>query len=168
MTRVLLVVNPIAGGGRAASLAAELERSLASNGTRVEIHLTSLDEEPGALAAALSGVSVVVAVGGDGTLNRVVRSVVLSGTEDGTGPAIGLLPCGTGNVAARAFGLPRRTSDLASAVAGGATRSVDVGVVARNGAPAGVFLLWLGAGLDAALIQHVASRRAGVRGMRLV
>jgi diacylglycerol kinase (ATP) len=76
-------------------------------------------------------------------------------------PAVAMLPFGTGNVAVHAFSIPRRLEAALDAVARGRSRELDVGVVAKEAQPGSSFVLWLGAGLDGALIHAVAKARSG-------
>jgi diacylglycerol kinase family enzyme len=166
--RALLVVNPIAGRGRAATLAPALVSELAARGISARTVLTAPEGGDDALDEAILGADAVIALGGDGTLNRVARPIVLRQRPDRPRPVVALVALGTGNVAARAFGLPRRPADVARLVSSGAVRLLDAGVVSRRGAVVGVFLLWLGAGLDGALIHAVAARRSTSRGSWLI
>lgn len=108
-------------------------------------------------AAIASAPSVILVAGGDGTL-RVVAEALVS-----TGIPLGLVPAGTGNLFARALGLP--LTDLRRSVAiacSGSDRKVDVGQV-RLGRRDGthhdeVFLVMAGIGLDAHMAGHTNER----------
>ena len=82
------------------------------------------DAERFARDAVTAGADIVVAVGGDGTLNEVVNGVA---SVEGalTRCAIGLLPAGTGNDFARSLGIEEPAAAVAALVAGHA-RSVDL------------------------------------------
>jgi len=72
-----LIYNPVAGRGRAqAGLQAAL-RLLDESGAAYQLHTSAAPGHATALAAATPPGSVVVAVGGDGTVNEVVRGLVL-------------------------------------------------------------------------------------------
>jgi diacylglycerol kinase family enzyme len=109
----------------------------------------------------------VIALGGDGTLNRVAQPIVLR-SNGRPSPAVAFVPLGTANVATRAFRLPRRLDDVARLVAAGSVRHIDAGVVVRHDGAVAAFLLWLGAGLDGAVIHAVAAGRARYRGLGLM
>jgi YegS/Rv2252/BmrU family lipid kinase len=119
---------------------------------------TSITEHAGhatvvAREAAAQLVDVVVANGGDGTINEVVNG--LAGTE----AALGVLPGGTANVWAKEAGIPKDPAKAMRVVLHGERRRVDLGVA--NGRP---FLLMAGVGLDAAIIPRVSpawKRRVG-------
>lgn len=167
MKRALLVVNPAAGAGqgekRATQLAEELHRlDIATRIAMTEVHAADR------LREAICAAEVVIAVGGDGTLNSVAHAILTSSAYQPQRPAIGFLPTGTGNVAIRAFRLPSRPRDVAALAAAGTTRTIDVGLIVRDGQVGSVFLLWAGVGIDASLIDAVARRRSRYRGRRLL
>lgn len=117
MSRVVAILNPAAGGGRAARRAEPLLARIAN----AEVRRTEGPGHATALAAeaAEQGADAVVAVGGDGTVWEVVNGLLPRG-----GPALGILPLGTGNSFVRDLGLADAEAAVA-AVAGGRTRAVD-------------------------------------------
>jgi diacylglycerol kinase (ATP) len=116
-----IIINPNAGSTEGAAALRDLL------GTLPEAEICSTDHEGHAeeLArqAVEEGVELVVAAGGDGTLNEVINGL----SEDFGRTRLGLLPLGTGNDFARSVGVP---ADLAGAIAvlrEGRTRQIDVG-----------------------------------------
>ena len=113
-----------------------------------------------ACRAMREGVDVVVALGGDGTVNEVVNGLLTDGVHAGV-PALGLVPGGSTNVFARALGLPNdpveATSMLLDAMAEQRTRSIGLGLADDR-----YFLFTAGLGYDAAVVEAVeAHRRRG-------
>jgi diacylglycerol kinase (ATP) len=99
---------------------------------------------------------VVIAAGGDGTINEVIQE--LAGTET----ALGVLPIGTVNDWAREIGIPLDVKGACDILVDGRTRSIDLGRVNEHS-----FLLMAGIGLDGALTQKVEQhplKRLGVVG----
>jgi diacylglycerol kinase (ATP) len=123
---VTVIFNPNAG--QAPNLQAALERSIQqwrNAGWQVELRPT---QQAGhgtdlARAAAAAGHAMVVAVGGDGTVNEVMNGLV------GTETALGMLPGGTVNVWAREMGLPMDLEKAATMLLKADRRSIDVGRV---------------------------------------
>jgi diacylglycerol kinase family enzyme len=105
--------------------------------------------------ASTRGVDVVVAFGGDGTVNEVATGIARSAT------ALGVLPGGSTNVFARTIGLPNdpvaAARALVPALADGSVHRVGLGVV--NGR---YFCFHTGIGYDAAVVRAV-ERRASVK-----
>lgn len=151
-----VIYNPSAGMNAAR---AELDRALAelrARGWLVELVETTRAGDATRLArqTATDKVDVVIAVGGDGTVNEVANGLVDSPT------ALGVLPLGTANVWAKEMGLP--LGDLKTAaqrLAEAEVRSVDVGEVRGENIPPRVFVLWSGIGLDALITRNVEPQR---------
>ncbi len=149
--KVLLIVNSSASSVTARSrvviqkaLSADHEVTLAETSRRG--HAARL-----ARGAANAGTEVVVALGGDGTLNEAANGLV------GTETALATLPGGSTNVFARTIGLPNdpieATSVLLDSLAAGSIRPVGLG--SANGR---CFLFHVGLGFDAAVVEQVERR----------
>ncbi len=121
MGEVHLLVSPRGGRGRAAAAAPIVRRVIEQSGHKpVDISGGSAEESATAARAAVAaGAERVIAVGGDGTVHLAVQGVA------GTDTALGIVPAGTGNDFARAFGLHGRSVEGATATALGPTRPVD-------------------------------------------
>lgn len=155
--KALVIYNPIAGPW-------DVRRSLKRVCSALEEHGWSVDisetEKPGdaillARTAAQEDCDVVIAAGGDGTVNEVVNGLV------GTRTALGVLPVGTGNLWAKQLGIPTytltnplRLQDAATGLAKGTVRLVDVGRVNDRH-----FLCWAGIGLDAQVTAEMEPRQ---------
>ncbi len=103
-------------------------------------HATELARE-----AVMAGHEVVVAVGGDGTMNEVAQGLL------NTPAALALVPCGSGNGLARHLGLPRSPLGALRLAAGTGSRVVAVDTGTANGKP---FFNAMGLGLDADVSQR--------------
>lgn len=154
--KVRAILNPRAGtAGRRTREAIEggrpSWRDYAVYLTREPGHATVLARD-----AVAAGADLVVAVGGDGTVNEVARGVL------GTTVALGIVPVGSGNGLARALRMPLRPTEALRALESGVRRRMDVGVL--NGQP---FLNVAGVGFDAvvgrAFQEH--GERGGRRGL---
>jgi diacylglycerol kinase (ATP) len=121
-------------------------RFLMSHANRFALYATNHAGEARELAArfAAEGEPVVIAAGGDGTLNEVVSGLAGSKT------LLGVLPAGTMNVFAREMGIPFDSLERAFAVIErGFVREVDL--FEANGAP---FVQMAGVGFDAMVIEE--------------
>lgn len=139
MADCLVILNPAADRGRAGRREAEIRAALVGAGLSFDLRRT---ESPGhasqlARQAAEAGIPLVVAAGGDGTVNEVVQALVGSET------ALGVLPIGSGNDFARACGIPQDLTEAARRLSGAATRALDVGRVGNR-----YFINSLGMGID--------------------
>jgi diacylglycerol kinase family enzyme len=151
VARVLLLVNSSASSvtprGKVViqkALSADHDVTLAETNRRS--HATRL-----AQGAAKEGYDVVVALGGDGTLNEAANGLA------GTDTALAALPGGSTNVFARTIGLPNDPIEATGAVIDGlaAGRIEEVGLGVVNGRH---FLFHVGLGFDAAVVEQVERR----------
>jgi diacylglycerol kinase (ATP) len=169
--RVHLIVNPAAG---TAGDRAPLEHLLVgwrAAGHQVDVHETAgrADAERLAREAAVAGIDMVVATGGDGTLNEVINGVA---SVDGALArcAIGLLPAGTGNDFARALGIQDPEQAVAALLAG-QTRPVDLVALGTRvflNASAGGFTAETSANVTSDLKQAVGPLAYVIGGARAV
>jgi YegS/Rv2252/BmrU family lipid kinase len=158
--RALLVFNPTAGGGRAGRLVPRVAERLTGDGVEVDRHRTrSLEDARLAACQAAGDVDAVVAVGGDGTVGACAAG--LADTGPASRAALGVVPAGGGNDAARAFGLPARDPLAAAGLLTSLRRRpADLATVAGRG-----YLNVAGAGFDSE-VNRVANQRLGWAGNR--
>jgi YegS/Rv2252/BmrU family lipid kinase len=152
-TSATVIINPIAGGGTiaAAERNARLALSIAE-GFRVqaEVFVTTHAGHARELAAAAAGrgARLVMAWGGDGTINEIASALV------GSDVALGIVPAGSGNGLARELGIDRRPRQAIAAALHAPPRAIDLGELEGR-----YFVNTAGIGFDA----HVASRFATAR-----
>jgi len=146
--RILIIHNPVAGRRHGRRLS-ELLGMLAAEGLEVEVKPTTGRGHARETARLAEGIDVIVAAGGDGTVNEIVDG--LRAKPDGeTLPSIGFLPLGTANVLAWELGLPRTPKALVRQIRQGRTLAVRPGIA--NGKR---FVLMVSVGLDARAVAAV-------------
>lgn len=119
--RALIIFNPVAGRRRVGIFRRTLAE-LQQRGCEATVKETTRPREAEDFAReAADEYDLVVAAGGDGTVNEVVN-----GLAGGTTP-LGLLPLGTSNVLAREIGLGRDPAAVADVLVSGAVRRVNLG-----------------------------------------
>ena len=122
--RLVLLVNPHAGGGRARSLLPDIERELDARGLAHRLVLTeSVEHGRSAATAAGDAGELPVVVSGDGLIGQV------GGALAGRDAAMGVIPGGRGNDFARVAGIPTEIDKAVEVLAAGHTREIDVGDV---------------------------------------
>jgi YegS/Rv2252/BmrU family lipid kinase len=127
-----IILNPVAGRGFGGHARDEVTRLLRAAQVDFDLVQTSRVWHAAELAqeAAADGFEVVVAAGGDGTTNEVVNGLVAAseGREE-PGPALGVLPLGSGSDFASAVGMEARVSAACEQLIAGQRRPIDVGRV---------------------------------------
>ncbi len=161
----VLVVNPRSGGGKTgqtfSSMRGTIERALGS----VEVRMTERTGHAMALAeeAALSGAPLVVAVGGDGTLNEVVNGL-MNAKSQGKESELGLIAQGTGGDFRRSLGLEHRLDAYLEALSRGTTRRIDVGKLLHDGDKERYFVNILSAGMGGLTDRYIATASRAMGG----
>ena len=126
-----MILNPASAAGRTGrnreGILEAIERGIGSSFTLYETR-RALDATEAARAAVLAGADLIVAVGGDGTIQEVVNGMLESGRPLRTGCELGIIRAGTGCGFADSFGLPPGLAAQCAALGNGTARSVDVGL----------------------------------------
>ena len=151
--RIGVLVNPASGRGRVTRSEASVLSGLGSRGDHVVAIEGDSAEHADQLVrqAVADGMDILVAVGGDGTVNLALQAVV------GTDIALGILPLGTGNDAAAAVGIPTDPGAAVQTVLTGEARTFDVGHVESADGTRRHFLCVLSCGFDS-MVNERANR----------
>ena len=159
LKRALLIANPASRrGGRFVD---DARRAIEDGGASCDVALTERAGHAREIGESRGrDYDVVFTLGGDGTAMEV------AGALAGSGVPIGVLPGGTGNLLARALGIPRDVRPAVSALMGGSVRHIDLGVVQGHR-----FAVAAGVGLDAQMVAETPAwmkRRLGVLAYTLI
>lgn len=151
--KIIFILNPISGTVSKAGTPGLIEERLDKEKfdcriaeTKYAGHATELAQQ-----AARQGIDIVVAVGGDGTVNEVGRALVNTKT------AMGILPCGSGNGLARHLNLPMNLKKCIDILNDCDIHTLDYGLINRH-----PFFCTCGMGFDAFISMKFAE--AGKRG----
>ena len=143
---MLFIVNPISGKGRKARIIAHLkEKGMKVVYTEYAGHAEVLSRE--------AAERIIVAVGGDGTVNEVARGIV------GTDKVLGIIPCGSGDGLALHLGISRHYRQALKTILKGDVQKIDSGLI--NDKP---FFSVCGTGFDAVVSERFA--KSGKRGLK--
>ena len=151
--RIVFILNPISGTHSKKEIPGLIDKLLDKEQFDYKLRLTEYAGHAAEIAkeSAAEGIDVVVAIGGDGTVNEVARSLVHTET------ALGIIPCGSGNGLARHLCLPLDIKCAIQIINACRIDDFDYGVI--NGLP---FFCTCGMGFDAFISLKFAE--AGKRG----
>jgi diacylglycerol kinase (ATP) len=155
-----IIFNPVSGGGKS-SRPKQIEEArtiLATAGIEADLRPTSGPGHAGEIAAGAvaEGRQLIIACGGDGTLNEIVNGM------PGSKVPIALLPAGTANILAKELRVPWNIPRAAALIPRGIPKRIALGVLHHDptppkfGAPPDghrYFLVVAGAGADGALVH---------------
>jgi len=159
MTRYKIIANPVAGHGNGLQAIPKIERALAKLGLAYELVRTERPWQAVEIAkqSAADGFDVIVAAGGDGTVNEVINGLMLFRQASGRAPALGVLCAGRGNDFAASVGIPEDLDQACRVLAAGQRRLIDIGQVYGGSYPHGRFFgNCVGVGFDAMTTIEVA------------
>jgi diacylglycerol kinase (ATP) len=141
-----LIVNPVAGSGRALSLIDRAVAAIERAGRDVVVHHTVARRHATDIVAGLPDDAIPVSCGGDGTMHEVMVGCVRRGLP------LGIIPMGSGDDFSFALGIDRTAVERATDVLlAGAERLVDVGFVGDE-----PFVNSFGTGFDAYVAERIA------------
>lgn len=143
---MLFIINPISGKSRKQKI---VDKLLAKGYKVVFTEYAGHAEE----LAREATESIIVAVGGDGTVNEVARGLV------GSDKALGIIPCGSGDGLARHLGLSHNIDKALATIERGERNTMDAAEV--NGR---LFFSVCGVGFDAVVSERFA--KSGKRGLK--
>lgn len=148
--RILIIANPKSGNGAAHKVLPRLKDFFERNYAELDVYITKKQGDAIDIAkkAAKSGkYDVIVASGGDGTVNEVVNGIMLSGRSKKQ--MFGIIPLGTENVLAQETHIPFDSFKAAQLIINRKTMKMDIGLAGKR-----YFVLMAGIGFDA----HVSTK----------
>lgn len=154
ISRALLIVNP---GARLADAGqSRATEALARAGVSYEVIRTTAPGHATEIARTRArDFDAVFTLGGDGTAMEVMTALA------GSGPPVGILPGGTGNLIVRSFGIPLDAGHAVPKLLAGTEALIDLGRLGDGSH----FAIGVGVGLDERMIagaSHAMKKRAGV------
>jgi diacylglycerol kinase (ATP) len=151
--RILFIVNPISGIGKQKRIKQLIGERLDKNIFTPEIVYTESQGQATEISrkAAADGVEIVVAVGGDGTVNETAAGLV------GTSTALAIIPAGSGNGLARHLKIPMKLKRAMDIINHEKIMKIDTASMNEQ-----IFVNVAGVGFDAAVAKKFAA--SGKRG----
>ncbi len=151
--QLCVIINPIAGRGRASAVSEEILQTINTSIFDVTMKTSSKPGEIETLAhqALQEGAGVIVAVGGDGTVNEIARVIVH------TNVILGIIPLGSGNGLANFLKIPKSVKEAVQIINTMNIRSIDTGTINNH-----FFVSVAGVGFDASVAKDYA--KSGSRG----
>jgi YegS/Rv2252/BmrU family lipid kinase len=162
-----IILNPIAGRGRAARVEQELRGYLEAEGLAFDLVRTAGRWHAAELAeqAAREGCDHIIAAGGDGTVHEVVNGL-MAASDGGQAGTLGVIPIGSGCDFAFVANVSSDLREACHQVVHGQVRVFDVGLLTIPGQEPRYFDNTLGLGFDA-VVTVEATKVKWLRGMAL-
>ena len=155
--RIGLILNPAAAGGRALSQLPRIIATLSRLRCPHHLHVTTAPGEAKAVARRFAdhGCRLVIAVGGDGTVNEIVNGLLSAEGET----TLGVLPAGRGSDFARSSGYSNGVELTLERLVAGPRRRIDVGHAQFDDGSSRAFVNVSGVGFDAVVAGHASMSR---------
>lgn len=123
MKKLLLIVNPVAGKGKGKAKLFEAIDTFTQNGFRVTVLPTEANGTEEIIIEEAGKYDLLVAIGGDGTLNAVAGGIIKSGAD----VPMGYIPLGSTNDFGYSLGIPKSIPEACRRIANGRPRFIDIG-----------------------------------------
>jgi len=154
--KICFIVNPVSGRKRQAGIGSYIKQNIDSARFQYEIKFTQRRGHASELSkeAVQRKFDIIVAVGGDGTINEVAIALI------GKKPVLGIIPRGSGNGLARHLGIPRSLLKALQLI--NQSHFTEIDTATLNGKP---FISIAGVGFDALVAKEfAASEKRGFAG----
>lgn len=150
MRKVLFVINPHSGVDRKKKLQSLIEENLDSKKFSYEIAWTQYAKHGIEIGrqAALDGIDIIVAVGGDGSVNDIVNGII------NTDVSLAIIPKGSGNGLSRSLNIPMNAKAAIQLINSGSLAKIDVGKINER-----LFVSNAGVGFDALVTDKFKSSK---------
>ncbi|NLA15945.1 MAG: diacylglycerol kinase family lipid kinase [Bacteroidales bacterium] len=170
-SRWMIILNPVAGGGRTAVMWPHISKHFLEHGlnfecvfTRHKYHAVTIT-----LEAVQEGFRNFIVIGGDGTLHEVANGIFYQKDVSTQLITLGVIPIGTGNDFVRAYNIPTDYAQAMETILTNKAIFTDVGMVSFQ--DFGIertryFVNAAGMGLDAAVIRHYERQLEMANGKR--
>ena len=148
--KIIFIINPIAGKGKGRMIETEIQSYFNQKNVEFETFLT---ESIGHATEITNQVltknpDIIVACGGDGTINEVAQALV------GSNVALGIIPIGSGNGLAANLHIPKTTEKAFETILNAKINKIDAGKINEN-----YFFSNMGLGIDADVINNYAQTK---------
>jgi diacylglycerol kinase (ATP) len=165
------ILNPASGAGKTRSKVSTILRLINhSFGSSYSLHMTSgpLDATSSTSEAVRNGARLVVAIGGDGTIQEVVNGMFSNGDLIDRECRLGIINCGTGHGFAQSLALPSSIEAQMELLTTGDCRAIDLGRVSywdsRGEICRRYFVNECQLGIGAAVVRRVQGRHKKLGG----
>lgn len=148
--KIIFIINPIAGKGKGRMIEKEIQQFFSSKSISVETFLTEKGGHATEIANQVlsENPEIIVACGGDGTINEVAQALV------GSNVALGIIPIGSGNGLAANLNIPKTTEKAFETILNAKINKIDAGKINEN-----YFFSNMGLGIDADVINNYAQTK---------
>jgi len=145
---ITIISNPVAGGGGQKKLLDGVIQYLKSNDTKIDILETQYAGHERELASTVAKdqPDIVIAAGGDGTVNEIAGALL------GSEITMAVIPMGTVNLLAKELNLPEKAEQLAAVILAGKKRKIFPGIVNNH-----LFLVTASIGFDADVVANFSA-----------
>ena len=146
-----IIVNPVAGNGRAAETAKKISAYLSDKGIEYRMSVPENREQTTAVASRAAedpAVTAIIGIGGDGTDFDIACGLSKSGKP------LGIIPAGTGNDFVKSIGIPQNPIEAMDFILNHKPRPVDIGMINDR-----IFLNVCGTGFDVTVLDYAEKEK---------
>lgn len=154
---MIFIINPVAGRDRAKKIVPVIEEMMGEANKDYKIVYTKEPREAITLTkqAIIEGFTIIVAVGGDGTINEVTEGIIESSNKVN----LGIIPGGTGNDLAKGLDIPMDPREALRIILKGNVKRIDTGRIGDK-----IFLNVASVGFDAEVVKNTVQIKKYFKG----